>query len=89
MMTSSNNVQRQGSGGSMLQHILKRAALAVLGVLVMIAWWEITGDRGTNDEVKGIPPKVWDGGSGTLEVEVETTTPARFSISFGDEKEVR
>jgi len=70
-----------------MQHILKRVALAVLGVLLMIAWWELTGDRRTNNEVKGIPAKVWEGGGGILAVDVETTSAARFSISFGDEKE--
>jgi hypothetical protein len=70
-----------------MQNILKRAILAVLGVAVMIAWWTFTGDPGSNDQVKGIPASVWEGDGGTLAVEVETTSPARFSISFGDEKD--
>jgi len=70
-----------------MQYILKRAILAVLGVVVMIAWWTITGGPGSNDEVKGIPAKVWEADGGTLAVEVETTSPAKFSISFGDEKD--
>jgi hypothetical protein len=70
-----------------MQNILKRAVLALLGVAVMIAWWTITGDPGTHDEVKGIPAKVWDGDGGTLAVDIESTTAARFSISFGDEKD--
>ena len=71
-----------------MQPILKRLVLAVLGVVVTLAWWSFTGDRSSSiAEVKGIPSKVWEGGGGMLAVEVETTSPARFSISFSDEKD--
>jgi hypothetical protein len=70
-----------------MEQLLKRAILAVLGVAVMIAWWTITGDPGSHEEVKGIPARVWEADGGTLAVEVETTSAARFSISFGDGKE--
>jgi len=70
-----------------MENLLKRAILAVLGVAVMIAWWTFTGDPGSHNEVKGIPAKVWEADGGTLAVEVDTTSAARFSISFGDEKD--
>jgi hypothetical protein len=68
---------------NILQRFLKRIVLAALGLVVTLAWWSITGDG--SDEVKGIPATVWEGDGGTLSVEVETATPARFSMSFSDE----
>jgi len=67
-----------------MQQILKRIAVAILGVAVTLAWWSFTGDGGSSNEVKGIPATVWDGGGGMLAVEVETTSQARFSMSFSD-----
>jgi hypothetical protein len=64
-----------------MQQIMKRAALGILGVVVTLAYWSFTGG-GSDAEVRGIPSKVWEGGSGTLTVEVEASTPARFAIGF-------
>lgn len=72
-----------------MQRILKRAALAVLGVIVTLAWWTLTGSHGSDHSVKGIPSKVWEGDGGTLAVALDTTSAARFSISFGDNKDKR
>ena len=60
-----------------MQHILKRAIPALLGVVVMIAWWTFTGDPGSHKEVEGIPATVWEADGGTLAVEVEATSAAR------------
>lgn len=70
-----------------MDRILKRAALGVLGIVVTLTWWQFTGYRGSSNEVKGIPEKVWEGGGGTLVVSVDTTTSARFSMSFSDDKD--
>src|SRR5262245_45365849 len=76
--------------GGHMQLILKRAAFAVLGVVMMLAWWTFTGSKSSNNNaVQGIPSKVWEGNGGTLAVSVETTSAARFSISFADEKDRR
>jgi hypothetical protein len=71
-----------------MEHIAKRAALAVLGVIITLAYWSFRGapDDGT-EHVRGIPSLVWEGDGGTLSIDVESTTPARFSISFSDEKD--
>lgn len=71
-----------------MKTLLVRAGVAVVGVVVTIGWWTITGS-GTNDTdaVKGIPAKVWEGGAAKLEVEVETTSEARFSIGFNEASE--
>jgi hypothetical protein len=69
--------------------ILKRFAMGVLGVVVTLAIWQFTGYRSSSSikEIKGIPATVWDGGGGTMVVSVDTTSPARFSISFSDDKD--
>lgn len=72
-----------------MQPILKRAGLAVLGVIVTLAYWSFTGRGGGSSAVEGIPSRVWEGDGGVLAIEVESTTPARFSISFSDDKDRR
>jgi hypothetical protein len=69
-----------------MQPILKRAALAVVGMVVTLGYWSFMGDGGSS-AVEGIPAKVWEGDGGVLSVEVESTTPARFSISFSDDND--
>lgn len=65
-------------------NIIKRAVLGLLGVVVMLAYWSFTGS-GNTSEIKGIPAKVGQGGGGLMSIEVESTSPARFSIDFGDD----
>ncbi len=66
-----------------MKSLLKHMGLAVLGVVVMLAWWSIRGGGDTNTESLGrIPVKVWEGGAGTVEISVETSGSARFHISF-------
>jgi hypothetical protein len=71
-----------------MENILKRVGIAVLGVVVTLALWSYKGSPTASTEVEGIPSKVWEGGGGLLAVEVESSTSARFSISFdrGDDK---
>ena len=70
----------------LVQQIVRRAAFAVIGIAVTLAYWTFTG-RGGADAVQGIPATVWEGDGGILSVEVETTTPSQFRISFSDEKD--
>jgi hypothetical protein len=68
----------------MMQALIKRVVFGLLGVVVMIAYWTFTGS-GDSSEIKGIPAKVGLGGGGTLAIQIESTTPARFSIGFDDD----
>jgi hypothetical protein len=78
---------QQAQNGGVMEQIAKRVGLAVLGVVVTLAYWSFTGGGDAGSDVRGIPQKVWEGDGGTLSVEVESTTPARFSISFSDDKD--
>ena len=71
-----------------MENILKRVGIAVLGVVVTLAYWSYKGSPNASTEVEGIPSKVWEGGGGLLAIDVDSTTSARFSISFarGDDK---
>lgn len=44
-----------------MQRILKRAGLAVLGIVVTVAYWSFTGQGGGDTAVQGIPATVWEG----------------------------
>jgi hypothetical protein len=73
-----------------MKTLLVRAGVAVIGVVVTIGWWAIATGAGTapdTEAVKGIPAKVWEGGGAKLEIEVETTTAARFTIGFAEADE--
>ena len=64
--------------------LLKRGAMTILGVAVMLGFWTVKG--WFNDEASAslshIPQKVWNGGGGTVLFEVESSDPARVSVSF-------
>jgi hypothetical protein len=64
--------------------LLKRAAMTILGVAVMLGFWTVKGwfTDEASASLSHIPQKVWDGGGGTVVFEVESSDPARVSISF-------
>jgi len=72
--------------GGAMKNLAIRAGLAILGVVVMIAWWTIRGDKSdtTSKTESRIPAKVWEGGA-TLTIELETSEAARMYVSFGGE----
>lgn len=72
--------------GGAMKNLAIRAGVAVLGVVVMLAWWTLRGDKSdsTSTTEQRIPAKVWDGGA-TLTIELETSDPARMYVSFGAE----
>jgi hypothetical protein len=69
----------------MLKSLIKTA----LGVVVVLAWWTLRDgiiDTDTDTEtVDEIPTRVWEGGAGTLSIEVDTTAPAQMRIDFGED----
>lgn len=64
-----------------MSNLLKRGALAILGMVVCLAWWSIRGGDGGGETVRGIPQKIWEGGAGTMTIDVETSGPARLNIT--------
>ena len=71
----------------MVQNLLKRAGIAVLGVVVTLAWWSIRGSGSSTEGMSSIPDVVWGGGAGKVTVEVETSEPARFHIMLSQNSE--
>jgi hypothetical protein len=67
-----------------MEGVLKRVVLGILGVALTLGFWTVkgwfVGDASATSA--HIPDKVWDGGGGTVFVEVESTDPARVSVTF-------
>ena len=67
-----------------MEGFLKRVVLGILGVVLTLGFWTVkgwfVGDASATSA--HIPDKVWDGGGGTVFVEVESTDPARVSVTF-------
>jgi hypothetical protein len=54
--------------------LIKKAVGTVLGVAVMLGYWTFVGDSGKQTEsMSNIPAKVWDGGAGTMQIEIDST----------------
>ena len=65
---------------------MKAVVRTVVGLLLVIGWWTITGNRISTTPVQDrIPASVWGGGGGKLQIEAETSTPATMAVSFSDE----
>ena len=67
-----------------MKNLLKRVVLAALGVVITLSFWTVRGwfTDEASASLSNIPKVVWDGGGGTVVIEVETTGPARVSASF-------
>jgi hypothetical protein len=67
-----------------MESVLKRVAMAVLGLVLTLGFWTVKGWflGEASATTSHIPDKVWDGGGGTVFLEVETTDPARVSATF-------
>jgi hypothetical protein len=68
-----------------MQRLLKRGVMAILGLALTLTWWSIRGGNGKSDSVSRIPAKVWEGGAGSMTIDVETSGPARMSVTFSEE----
>jgi hypothetical protein len=64
-----------------MKRLAIRAGLAILGMVITLAWWTFHPGDSHTQSLSQIPAKVWSGGS-TLEVEVDSTTAATMRISF-------
>jgi hypothetical protein len=64
-----------------MKRLAIRAGLAVLGMVITLAWWTYRHEDSHTQSASHIPAKVWSGGN-TLEVEVDSTTAATMRISF-------
>ena len=64
--------------------LMKRVLLGVLGVALTLGFWTVKGwfVEEANATSAHIPEKVWDGGGGTVFLEVETTDAGRVSVTF-------
>ena len=63
---------------------VKRAGLSALGLVAILAYWSLRGGGSSSETREGIPSKVWGGGGATLTIEAESTSPARFSVTFSE-----
>ena len=65
---------------------MKALVRSVLGLVLVLGWWTFTGNIVSTDRaVAKIPASVFGGGAGHVEIEAETTTPARLMVGFSDE----
>jgi hypothetical protein len=68
--------------------LIKKAVGAVLGMALVLGYWTFVGGSGTQTEsMDTIPAKVWEGGAGTMQIEIESTSPAQMRISFYERSE--
>ena len=64
---------------------MKGLIKAVLGMVLVLGWWTITGNSiSTEKAVDKIPASVFGGGAAKVEIEAETTTAARMMVGFSD-----
>ncbi len=70
--------------GGAAKNLAIRAGIGVLGVVIMVAWWTMRGDKSdsTTQTESRIPAKLWEGGGATLRIELETSEPTRVHASF-------
>jgi hypothetical protein len=65
-----------------MTRLLIRAGVALLGMVIMLAWWTYGPHKHTTVASSShIPAKVADGGQ-KLEIEINTSCPARMRVSF-------
>jgi hypothetical protein len=69
--------------------MVKNLVRTALGVGVMLAWWTLRGDNVETETASQIPNRVWEGGAGTLSIEVDASTPSTMRASFGEHDEGR
>jgi len=78
-----------GAGGRFSEGVpMKRILASLLGVAVTLAWWTIRGSHAPAEQiVNTIPTKVWDGGGGTIAIDVDANVDATLSIGFSERRD--
>lgn len=72
-----------------MKTLFGKAVTAVLGLTLTLGYWSFTGGGRDVEVGERIPKKVWEGGGGTLTVQVESSSPGTMRISFNDRKDER
>ena len=64
---------------------MKKILSSLLGLVLALTWWTIRGHFSHHDTVvNAIPAKVWDGGGGTMTIDVDTSVAGKLSIEFNE-----
>ena len=67
---------------------MKNLAKALVGLVLVLAWWTIRGPGDSGGEQSDhIPAVVWGGGAGSMAIHAETSGPAQMRVSFSDHGE--
>ena len=68
------------------EEAVKAIVRTVLGLVLVLGWWTFTGNSISTQKAQDkIPASVFGGGGARIEIEAETTTPARMMVGFSDE----
>ena len=70
-----------------MNRLIGRLLMTVLAVAVSFVWWSIRGGNSGSKHTNGIPTTVCGGGGGQLTIDVRSTCPTHFMISFSDDEE--
>ena len=67
--------------------VVKALIRTVLGLVLVIGWWTVTGNSISTQKAQDkIPASVWGGGAGKVVIEAETTTAARMMVGFSRDR---
>jgi len=66
----------------MAGHLARKLIFAAGGVVLFIVWTSLTGSGGTFDIASSMPAVVFEGGAGTIGVELTTNQGAELVFSF-------
>ena len=70
-----------------MQSLVKKAVGTLLGVVVVLAYWTFVGPGSNTETADKIPAKVWAGGAGTMQIEIDSTSAAQMRVSFDENSE--
>jgi hypothetical protein len=74
-----------------MSYIVRRIVLAVIGMVITLTWWTITGrgsgGSGSAPKAEHIPKVLWSGIEGPLGVEVNLAGAGKVEIDFEEMKE--
>jgi len=66
---------------------MKKIFSSLLGLVIALSWWTIRGHFSHHDAaLNTIPGKVWDGGGGTMTIDVDTSVAGRLSMEFNERR---